>query len=180
MGLATPEPDTRLHGTRTRRTFSMRPLPILAVLLVGMTLADSPAAAAAPAEQFRAAARALLEEGRGELAAGDQKAALRHLEAALVADPGNVAAMIAIGEAHEAMERRKVALGYYRRALVIEPTSRPALLAESLALIADDTPAKAEENLERLRRLCAEGPCEEADRIARALADRRADKGSDG
>lgn len=170
---------TKLHRRPKPRTAMIRSVLALVLLSGIFALADE-SRAAAPGDRFREAARALLAEGREEIAAGDHQAALKLLEAALVADPGNAETMIAIGEAHEAMERRKIALGYYRRALVIEPTSRPALLAESLALIADNTPEKAEENLERLRRLCAGGPCEEADRIARALAEHKAAEGSGG
>lgn len=178
--LATSDFVTKLHTVLQNGNKMMRFVLIVAVLLVSHAFAQHADAAAGPGDRFRNAARTLLAEGRTELAAGDFQAALRLLESALVADPGNVETMIAIGEAHEAMDRRKIALGYYRRALVIEPTSRRALLAESLALIHDNTPDKAEANLERLRRLCGEGPCEEADRIARALTDHKSAKGRDG
>ncbi len=118
---------------------------------------------------YQAAARSLLDEGRASLAAGDAKKALRAFETALVADPGSVAAMVAIGKAHEAMGQRALGLSYYRRALTIDPANRQALAAEALAFLAADRLEEAEKNVARLERLCAAKGCPELARVRAAI-----------
>ncbi len=118
---------------------------------------------------YREASHTLLNNGHKALEEKDYKNALSLFESALVADPGNVQALVAIGQVHEAMGQRSTGLGYYRRALVIEPESRAALAAESLAFLADDGLVKAEQNRDRLKRLCGNQGCLELREVESAI-----------
>ena len=142
-------------------------------MLLGLTAHSLTASASRAAIEgsaaYKAASRTLLERGQSALAAGDAKKALRDFETALVADPGNVAAVVAIGRAHEAMGQTAQGLGYYRRALVIDPANREALAAEALAFLATDHLEDAEKNAARLERLCAAKGCAELARVRAAI-----------
>lgn len=151
-------------------------LTVSAVLLMaGWT---STVSEAAPQPLYSAAADALIEKGRQAQAAENYYEALTAFESALVADPGSVEAMVAIGETHEALGKRSVGLAYYRRALVVEPNNLAALKHESLALIAAGELERAEKNLERLRRICGEGECAVLSDVEKAIAAYKAEKSS--
>ncbi|RMD88651.1 MAG: hypothetical protein D6807_05280, partial [Alphaproteobacteria bacterium] len=126
-------------------------------------------AAIAVAPAYEKASRLLLEEGNAALDAGDANKALRAFETALVADPANVAAIVAIGRAHEALGQRPQGLGYYRRALEIDPMNRAALAAETLALIAEGRIEDAEKDAARLEKLCGAEDCPELATVRKAL-----------
>lgn len=126
-------------------------------------------AVAGTAPVYQDASRVLLRDGRAAMGEQNYKNALSLFESALVADPGNVSALVSIGQVHEAMGQRSKGLSYYRRALVIEPENRAALLAESLAFLADSGLVKAEQNMERLSRLCGESGCPELHEVQAAI-----------
>lgn len=140
-------------------------------LLLGAFVHAPLQAAAAPGGSYDDAANRLIEIGRDNLRQEEYVEALEMFESALVANPGSVDALIALGDAYHAIRRGDRSLRYYRQALRIEPNNRMALKAEALALIADDDLAGAEENLDRLRRICGEVGCSEIAQIERALAD---------
>ncbi len=144
-------------------------LSSLIALGAGLGAPQASLAAVSGRATYQAAARSLLDEGRAALAAGDAKKALHAFETALVADPGSVAVMVAIGKAHEAMGQRALGLSYYRRALSIDPASRQALAAEALAFLAANRLEDAEKNAARLARLCAAGGCAELARVRAAI-----------
>jgi len=134
---------------------------------------------AAPGDSYDNAARRLIEMGRDNLRQEAYGDALEMFESALVADPSSVDALIAIGDTYDVIDRRDRSLRYYRQALQIEPNNRAALTAEALALIADGDRSGAEDNLERLRRICGEAGCAEIDRLEQALAQADAEAGSE-
>ncbi len=152
-------------------------------LAVGIFLAATPAGAAKPREATPAAAPArglpdsqlaplslkMLTSGEAQLAAGNHQAATDSFEAALAADPRNRQAYIGMARAAEAQGLPGKAVRFYREALQIDPNDLAALELQGMALVERGAKARAEENLERLRKLC-EGPCPQADRLAAAIA----------
>lgn len=154
----------------------------IVVLTLGASLLMAgPVAAlpeAPPQPLYAAAADTLIENGRKAQAEEKHYEALTAFESALVADPGSVEAMVAIGETHEALGKRSVGLSYYRRALALDPNNRPALKRESLALIAGGEIEGAEKNLERLRRICGEKGCAALTDVEKAIAAYKAEKAS--
>lgn len=78
-------------------------------------------------------------------------------ERALVAAPANTAALIGLGRSHEGQGRVGKGLKYYRRALEIEPNDQRALEVQALAFLKRDMKDRADNNREKLARLCANG-----------------------
>lgn len=148
----------------------------LAFLLPGAILAMALGATAAAAQSddggasYAAASQRLLEKGREALSAEKYRDALSYFESALVADPGSVKALVAIGRAHEALDQKDAGLAYYGRALELAPNNRRALERESLALLDQGELEKAETNLDRLEMVCKErDSCPERETVAEAI-----------
>ena len=100
--------------------------------------------------------------------------ALNYLEQAIVANPQNVRAYVALGQVHEELGRLFTGLKYYAIALTIDPFDLGALEAEALAKIADGDVEAAAENLVIIRRHCGDDNCAEAERVDTALQDAQA------
>jgi len=157
----------------------MRLANLAAVCLAAALLAPAGIVSASdPAVTYSSAAQILLERGQAALEAEKHYDALTFFESALVADPGSLDAMVAIGRAHEALGQRATGLAYYRRALVVDPNHMDALKSESLALLAEGELDKAQSNRERLQRICGEEGCDALAEVSRAIADYKAEKAS--
>lgn len=78
-------------------------------------------------------------------------------ERALVAFPSNTAALIGLGRSHEGQGRVGKGLKYYRQALEIEPNDQRALEVQALAFLKRDMKDRADDNRDKLARLCAGG-----------------------
>ncbi|GAB4122486.1 MAG: hypothetical protein Kow00104_06370 [Rhodothalassiaceae bacterium] len=141
----------------------------LLVPLIALGLAAS--ADAGVPERYRIASEKLIVEGEALLGEGRDDEALKRFEAALVADPASIAALLQIGRLHEAQGRKEIALRYFRRAREIDPADRAALLAEGLALLRDKDIAGARENADRLARICGKAGCAELEALRAALPD---------
>jgi len=113
--------------------------------------------------------QALAKDASAKLAASDAMAALTLYESALVADPRNTAAYVGLGRTYEALKRPKDSMRYYELALAIDPNDVAALEAQSMAFLAAGDIAQAEQNLNRLRRICVSG-CAALERVDAAIA----------
>ena len=100
---------------------------------------------------------ALLEKGKAALAAGDLEAADDAFEAALVADPANRAAFVAMGRVAIAQELYGQAFQMTRKALTLEPTDRDALQVQTEALVKMGALDRAKANRAKLAKLCPTG-----------------------
>lgn len=78
-------------------------------------------------------------------------------ERALVAQPANITALIGLGKSHEGQGRLGKGLKYYRQALEIEPNDQTALEVQALAFLKRDMMDRADDNRDKLARLCANG-----------------------
>jgi len=145
-----------------------------------LLVASSPSAlpTTSPQPLYAAAADTLIEKGRQAQTKENYYEALTAFESALVADPGSVEALVAIGETHESLGKRSVGLSYYRRALTLDPNNLNALKRESLALISGGEIEGAENNLDRLRRICGETECGALADVQQAIAAYKAEQAS--
>lgn len=159
--------------------------PAMAGLVLGVSLAfagasadaakprdTTPAAAPArglPDNQLAPLSLQMMQAGETSLAAGKTQAAADSFEAALAADPRNRRAYLGLARAAEAEGLPGKAVRYYREALEIDPNDVAALELQGIALVERGAKARAETNLERVRKLCTSG-CPEADRLAAAIA----------
>ncbi len=148
---------------------------VIAVFLTAGATAQS-----LTAVPYQRASQQLLEEGRQALAAGKVGTALKRFEEALVADPANVAALVAIGRAHEAMGQNEAARGYYLRALTVDPAYLPALEAEALLALKMGDREKALADLKTIQEICAPRDCPEQAHVATALRKAEEEKKADG
>lgn len=137
------------------------------ILVVGLT-AGSPARADV-SQKYAKASQTLLEQGRYAVSEDDLYAALDYFERALVANPKNVAVLVALGRTHEKLGSVGTGLKYYRLALEIEPNNLEALKAQSLAFLKKDAVDRAENNRARLERLCADEGCEALSVVEEAI-----------
>ncbi len=92
----------------------------------------------------------LVRMGRGALAAGDEAAAARLLERALVLAPGNAEAAVLYGDALLALDRAADAAEVYRHALSLDATDVAAGKGYARAMLALNRPEVAAEHLREL------------------------------
>ena len=159
-----------------------RHMVAVAMLGAGLTLAVTPATAArqrasapagAPArgladDQLSAQSLAMLKAGDDALTSGKTAAAIDNYEAALAADPRNRMAYMGLGRASQIDGLPGKAVRYYREALQLDPNNIAALELQGMALLERGAKGRAEENLERLKVVCA-APCAAADRLTAAM-----------
>ena len=116
-------------------------------------------------------AAALVAEGKSQLAAGQDEAAIDRFEAALAVDPGYTAVYLELGEAARAQGLQGKAIRYYREALARDPKNLAALSGEGEAMLEKGAVEKAKRNLAQLQSLCG-ASCSEARQLAVAIQQR--------
>lgn len=112
--------------------------------------------------------QALTRDAAAKLADQDAMGALSLYESAVVADPRNTAAYVGLGRAYDALQRPVDSMRYYGLALTLDPNDLNALEAQSMAFIAAGDIAQAQDNLNRLRRICVSG-CAALNRVDAAI-----------
>jgi Tfp pilus assembly protein PilF len=153
-------------------------------LLAGACLAllAAPAGAAKPHDGVPAAAPArglpdsqiaplslqMMKAGEAQLAQGKLQAATDSFESALAADPRNRRAYLGMARAAEAEGLPGKAVRFYREALEIDPNDLATLELQGVALVERGAKARAEANLERMKKICS-GPCPQAERLSAAI-----------
>lgn len=123
----------------------------------------------APLAGLEDASNVLVNRGVDLVSTEDHDAARKLFERAIVANPANVAAHVALGTAWEVQGNVKKALKYYAIALEIEPTDTSALTAQALAYLAADLPERADESRAHLAKICGEGGCAALSTVADAI-----------
>jgi Tfp pilus assembly protein PilF len=123
-----------------------------------------------PDSQLAPQSLMLLQQGEAVLAQGQSQAATDLFEAALAVDPRNRRAWLGLARAAEAEGLPGKAVRFYREALAIEPGDITVLELQGLAMVERGARARAEDNLERVRRLCGTAACPSGDRLAAAIA----------
>lgn len=147
----------------------MRFLPVAAAASLGLLTVSSGSYGQKPDDQINPASLGFQTRGEAALAAGNLVAANDALEAAVVADPKNRAAFVALGKVAQAQQMPGKAIRYYKDALLLEPNDVVALSAEGSALVQRGATDRAKENLARIQTLCKTG-CPAATTLAAAIA----------
>lgn len=122
-----------------------------------------------PTEPLDPAAAALVAQARTSLGSGDVNDAVAAYEAALVSQPGNVTVLVGLADANRRNGMQGKALHYYRKALEADPKNLTAIAGEGAALAEKGAVAKAEKNLDRLKRLCG-SDCDATRHLATVIA----------
>jgi tetratricopeptide (TPR) repeat protein len=107
--------------------------------------------------------------GKKALGAQDWKGAITAFELAALRDPLNADIQNYIGYAYRRLRQLEPAMGYYQRALALNPRHRSARehLGEAWLILGE--PARAEQLLNELENLCLI-PCEEYEDLRQAIA----------
>jgi Tfp pilus assembly protein PilF len=113
-------------------------------------------------------AASLVAQGKSQLAAGQNEAAVDSFEAALAIDPGYTAVYLQLGEAARAQGLQGKAIHYYREALERDSKNLAAISGEGEAMLEKGAVEKAKRNLAQLQSLCGDS-CSEAKQLAAAI-----------
>ena len=120
-------------------------------------------------DQIHPRSVALLQQGQAFTAAGQNDQAIDALESALVVDPRNRAAYVALARVAQAQKLPGKAIRLYAEALKLEPNDVNALAGQGEALVQRGAVERAKRNLEKLKTAC-KGPCQQATVLASVIA----------
>lgn len=141
---------------------------VLAFGLVASSL-SVPVASQKPDDQIAALSVELLKKGEAHLAAGRLIEADDALEAALVADPRNRAAFVALAKVAARQKLYGQAIRMTNKALLLEPADRQALAVQGEAMVELGATARAREVLTKLQKVCGTA-CPEAASLSAVIA----------
>ena len=136
-----------------------------------LTLAPAPALAAFDADPLEdlAARNTDFQRGRAAIEARDWENAIKSLVAADKRTPNNADINNLLGFAYRSAGQLEPAIDHYQRALKIDPRHRGAHEYIGEAYLRAGNPAKAEEHLATLKRVCPI-VCSERDDLGRKIA----------
>jgi len=147
----------------------MRLLPIAAVLgIAGLTVASS-GGTQVPDSQINPQSLQWQKAGEAALASGNFESADDALETALVVDPRNRAAFIDLARVAQRQKLYGQAIRFTNKALELEPNDIVALGVQGEAMVELGAVARAQQNLAKIRTICANKPCPAATTLAGAI-----------
>ena len=146
----------------------MRFSPRVMIAGVAASLLAAPVVGQKPDSQIDPRSVELLDRGQAHLEAGRFIEADDALEAALVVDPRNRDAFIALAKVAQKQKLYGQAIRFTRKALALEPNDRDALAVQGEAMVELGAVAKARENLTKLQKLCP-GGCPEVAQLSAAI-----------
>ena len=147
----------------------MRSLPIALAASLALVSISTSLQGQRPAAAIDPRSLQLLAEGKAARAAGNVEGAIDAWETAVVVDPRNRAAFVALAQAAEARGLPGKAIRLYREALLLEPNDVAALRGQGEALVAKGAVTRARDNLAKIRTLC-KGGCNDATVLAAVIA----------
>jgi len=109
-----------------------------------------------------------MKAGEAALAARNYQGAIDKLETALAIDPRNRGAYVVLGHAYQGEELPGKAIGFYAKALTLEPNDLAALQGQGEAMVQRGAVTRAQANLKRIRELCKK-ECAPAQTLAAAI-----------
>ena len=137
----------------------MRLFPIIAALgIAGATMASS-GETQVPDAQISPQSLQWQKAGEAALAAGQFQAADDALETALIIDPRNRAAFIALARVAQRQKLYGQAIRFTNKALALEPNDAVALGVQGEAMVELGAVGRAQQNLAKIKSLCGSKPC---------------------
>jgi Tfp pilus assembly protein PilF len=112
---------------------------------------------------------ALLQQGQALTASTQYDHAIDVLETALVVDPRNRAAYVALARVAQGQKLPGKAIKLYAEALKLEPNDVSALAGQGEALVERGAVERARRNLEKLKTACKD-PCPQAASLSAVIA----------
>ncbi len=147
----------------------MRIAPVTLALALGVATIASAGHGQRADDQIDARSVALTCQGEALTASGQYDAAIDALETALVVDPRNRSAYVALARVAQNQKLPGKAVGLYGEALNLEPNDVTALSGQGEALVQRGAVEKAKQNLEKLKTVCKD-PCPQATTLAAVIA----------
>ena len=147
----------------------MRVLPRILIAGSALALLAGPSTGQRPDNQLSQRSVELLRQGEAHLAAGRLIEADDSLEAALVVDPRNRAAFIALAKVAQKQKLFGQAIRFTNKALALEPNDVEAIAVQGEAMVELGAVARARQNLTKLQKLCP-GGCRQLASLSAAIS----------
>ena len=147
----------------------MRFSPLVLMLGLATSAVSIPAAGQRPDDQIAPQSVALKKQGESLYSQGKLVEADDAFETALVVDPKNRAAFVAMARVAIKQKLYGQAIKQTNKALSLEPTDRSALQVQGEAMVELGALPRARENLAKLEKLCAQG-CPEKTALSTAIS----------
>ena len=148
----------------------MRSLPrLLLIGFAGVALA-APVAGQRADDQILPKSVQLQHQARELMSAGKLEQAEDLLETALAVDPRNRSAFVDIARVAEKQHLFGKAIRMTTKALLIEPSDVDAIAVQGEAMVEMGATARAQENLQKLQKLCGTNSCPQVAQLSSAIS----------
>lgn len=141
------------------------------LLLAGFAavMVAAPVAGQRADDQIDPKSIALMHQGQSLLAAGKLDAAEDALETALAVDPRNRWAYVDLARVAERQQLFGKAIRMTSKALQIEPNDPDAIAVQGEAMVAMGATVRAQENLQKLQKICGAKSCPQVAQLSAAI-----------
>jgi tetratricopeptide (TPR) repeat protein len=112
----------------------------------------------------------LMHQGQAALSAGKLQDAEDSLETALAVDPRNRWAYVDLARVAEKQRLFGKAIRMTTKALLIEPNDLDAIAVQGEAMVEMGATARAQENLQKLQKICGTGSCPQVAQLSSAIS----------
>ena len=142
------------------------------VLLIGAAgiALSAPAFSQRADDQILPKSVELQRQAREAVAAGKLEQAEDLLETALAVDPRNRAAFVDIARVAEKQHLFGKAIRMTNKALALEPNDPDAIAVQGEAMVEMGATARAQENLQKLQKICGAGSCPQVAQLSSAIS----------
>ena len=120
-------------------------------------------------DQINPKSVALMHQAKALITAGKFEEAENTLETALAVDPRNRWAYIDLARVAEKQRLFGKAIRMTTKALALEPNDPDAIAVQGEAMVQMGATARAQENLQKLQRICAAKPCPQVAQLSAAI-----------
>ena len=148
----------------------MRSLPRLLLIGFAASAVAFPLSAQRADDQIAPKSVELQHQGQALMSAGKLEQAEDMLETALAADPRNRWAYVDLARVAEKEHLFGKAIRMTQKALVIEPNDPDAIAVQGEAMVEMGATPRAQENLQKLQKICAAKPCPQIAQLSAAIS----------
>jgi tetratricopeptide (TPR) repeat protein len=148
----------------------MKPSPGLLLASFAAVMLAAPVNGQRPDDQISPKSIALMHQGQAAMSAGKFEEAENALETALAVDPRNRWAYVDLARVAEKQRLFGKAIRMTTKALLIEPNDLDAIAVQGEAMVEMGATARAQENLQKLQKICAAKGCPQVAQLSSAIS----------
>ena len=148
----------------------MKPSPGLLLASFAAVMLAAPVNGQRPDDQISPKSIALMHQGQAAMSAGKFEEAENALETALAVDPRNRWAYVDLARVAEKQRLFGKAIRMTTKALLIEPNDLDAIAVQGEAMVEMGATARAQENLQKLQKICAAKRCPQVAQLSSAIS----------